>query len=256
MIVTVWGKEKRMEEVRALCRKEHICIPFDELSEFDLSKLDAVILPLQSIQGEKGNYMDRRQIEYPLFFWECLREDCKIIAGKETAFLNQLSLSKAYYLKDEAFLNENARLTAQGALFYILDLADRSLDEYNVDIIGKGHCGTAIGKLLKLLGMHVRYVRHGEAKNEDECTYEQWKKIPGADFVIPCAPCSMLDKNMISLWPRTTCVIDISGAEKGLEELLIDQGIRYVRAANLPEIFTPRSSGQAIYAFARRILNE
>ncbi len=256
MIISVWGKEKRMEEVRRLLRQDHTCVSLDDLSCFDLRLIDALILPLQSIQGEKGEYMDRSQIHLPQYFWECLREDCKIIAGKETSFLRQLPYQKFYYMKDEAFLCKNARLTAQGTLFYILDQADRALDEYSADIIGKGRCGKAIGTLLTALGMKVRYVRHRIATSEDECCYDEWKLKQCADFIIFCAPCAMLDKETILHFSKGTHFIDISGVERKWKDLLVAGGNSYVYAAALPEVFASRSSGKAIYTFAKEVLYE
>ena len=53
MIVSVWGSERRMEVVRSLLRKKHTCMAMEALFDFDLTKLDALILPMQGVQGEK-----------------------------------------------------------------------------------------------------------------------------------------------------------------------------------------------------------
>ena len=101
MILSVWGEERRMEEVRRLTRHRHTCVPISQLMALDLSLLDALILPMQGVQGEKGDYMDRAHIPVPKTFWECLREDCRIFSGRPTRFLESLSQPKSYYLSDE-----------------------------------------------------------------------------------------------------------------------------------------------------------
>lgn len=256
MIVSVWGKENRMEELRSLIKKEHICIPFDELINFDLSKLDALILPMQSVQGNKGDYMDRQHIDLPNYFWECLREDCRIFAGRETRFLETLQQPKFYYLQDEQFIDENAKLTAQGTLFYFLDQIDRAMEEYQVDIIGKGHCGKAIGCLLQKCGVHLRYIRHDHCIGNDECLIDHWLPQYCAPFVIQCSPVHVLNESLIKKWPPHVHVIDISGSEKQYEDMLTEHRILYTRAANLPELFAPKSSAKAIFNFVRRMWNE
>lgn len=252
MIVSVWGKERRMDVVRALLRKEHTCLTKEELFDFDLTMLDALILPMQGIQGTKGDYMDRAHIDLPEAFWACLREDCQIFSGRPTRFLETLPQPKSYYLGEESFLCENAALTAQGVLFYVLDHAARILREASVDIVGKGHCGNAIGKLLSSLGMQVRYVRHGCAQGREERTLEEWKDSDCADFLIYCAPYHLIEAATIERWQQAVCVIDISGALKQEESFLAQKGHVYVHAANLPEKFTWKSSGEAIVRCIRR----
>ena len=86
MIISVWGTERRMEEARHLLRQRHCCIPISELSDFDLSKIDVILLPTHGIQGSKGNYMNKKLLPLPDDFWECLRDDCLIICGQPNAF--------------------------------------------------------------------------------------------------------------------------------------------------------------------------
>ncbi len=256
MIISLWGKERRMKELRALLCKKHTCVAMDALFDFDLSKLDALVLPMQGVQGEKGDYMDRAHIELPTAFWECLREDCQIISGRPTRFLSSLIQPKYYFLNDETFVTQNAQLTAQGALFYVLDHADCALTSCSVDILGKGHCGTAIGELLEKLGVSVRYVRHNEAKGLHECTLEEWKRSTCAPILLHCAPYRLIDEDVLSHWKQPVCLIDISGGAGQDEKLLRQKGCVYVRAASLPEQFAYKSSAAAMAQFVERVLHE
>ena len=86
MILSVWGSERRMEEVRRLARYSHTCVAREDLQTLDLSMLDALILPLHGVQGRRGEYMDREHIALPDGFWACLREDCLIISGMPSPF--------------------------------------------------------------------------------------------------------------------------------------------------------------------------
>ena len=113
MILSVWGSERRMEEVRRLARHSHTCVAREDLQTLDLSMLDALILPLHGVQGRRGEYMDREHIALPDGFWACLREDCLIISGMPSPFLESLPQTKHYYMRDEAYVRRNAQLTAQ-----------------------------------------------------------------------------------------------------------------------------------------------
>src|SRR5699024_12637155 len=94
MILSVWGSERRMEEVRRLARHSHTCVTREDLQTLDLSMLDALILPLHGVQGRRGEYMDREHIALPDGFWACLREDCLIISGMPSPFLESLPQTK------------------------------------------------------------------------------------------------------------------------------------------------------------------
>ena len=256
MIISVWGTERRMEEARHLLRQRHCCIPISELSDFDLSKIDVILLPTHGIQGSKGNYMNKKLLPLPDDFWECLRDDCLIICGQPNAFLNSRPQPKKYYLSDERYLAVNSRLTAQGTLYFVLDQADRILTEMTVDIMGKGHCGIEIGELLRGLGMNVRYIRHAQAsKSKNEYTLQDYKQMTPGDFVIICTPVPVLDEDIVKSWNRQVRIIDISGVHKD-DERLRSHPFTYIRAGNLPEQFCWKTSGKAIYEFAERVMKE
>lgn len=255
MIVSLWGKERRMEQARFRMRQEHTCIAREKLFSCDLSMLDALILPLHGVQGSKGDYMEREHLELPENFWSCLREDCRIITGRSTTFLDGLPQPKYCYLEDETFLRQNALLTAQGTLYYLLDQLDHALHDCHVDIIGKGRCGEAIGAMLEKLDVRVRYVRHGEAQGETEIAYADWKQQKCAEIIIQTAPAVLLEEEMLQRWQGKTRIIDIASHRTVEERLVHRLGIPYVKAGNIPEQFAWRSGGDLIYQYAKKVLH-
>ena len=256
MILSVWGSERRMEEVRRLARHSHTCVTREDLQTLDLSMLDALILPLHGVQGRRGEYMDREHIALPDGFWACLREDCLIISGMPSPFLESLPQPKHYYMRDEAYVSRNAQLTAQGVLFYVLDQLDRSVSLISADIIGKGTCGEAIGRMLAQNGVRIRYVRHAQTMTPGECSFEEWVKGACGDFIIQTAPAALLREEHLRAWAQKTKVIDIASVKTVDERLMKRYEIPYLKAGNIPELFAWRSAGANLYDYVKKVLNE
>ena len=67
----------------------------------------------------------------------------------------------------EDFLEENARLTAEGALGRLLTSSPRALSDMRVGIIGYGRIGRCLLRYLMLLGSKIRlYTRREEVRRE------------------------------------------------------------------------------------------
>lgn len=256
MIMSVWGEERRMEEVRRLTRHRHTCVPISQLMALDLSLLDALILPVHGVQGRRGDYMDKAHISLPEGFWECLREDCRIISGMPSAFLDSLPQPKYYYMQDEAYARRNAQLTAQGVLFYVLDHLDQAMNMSSVDIIGKGTCGKAIGSMLSQNGMRIRYVRHEETNTPGEVSFADWVNGRCADLIIQTAPAALLREEQLRRWAKQTKVIDIASVKTVDERLMKRYEIPYLKAGNIPELFAWKSAGANLYAYVKKVLDE
>lgn len=200
--------------------------------------------------------MDREHIALPDGFWACLREDCLIISGMPSPFLESLPQPKHYYMRDEAYVRRNAQLTAQGVLFYVLDQLDRSISLISADIIGKGTCGEAIGRMLAQNGVRIRYVRHAQTMTPGECSFEEWVKGSCGDFIIQTAPAALLREEHLRAWAQQTKVIDIASVKTVDERLMKRYEIPYLKAGNIPELFAWRSAGANLYDYVKKVLNE
>ena len=150
----------------------------------------------------------------------------------------------------------NAQLTAQGVLFYVLDQLDRSVSLISADIIGKGACGEAIGRMLAQNGVRIRYVRHAQTMTPGECSFEEWVKGACGDFIIQTAPAALLREEHLRAWAQQTKVIDIASVKTVDERLMKRYEIPYLKAGNIPELFAWRSAGANLYDYVKKVLNE
>lgn len=105
--------------------------------------------------------------------------------------------------RDEEFLEENARLTAEGCVGYILSTSKRVPSEQKIGIAGYGRIGRALLRYLLFFGANVRVytsrecVRRSLAESGVEsrlARYGERADISGLDIFINTAPSPLLSE--------------------------------------------------------------
>ena len=125
--------------------------------------------------------------------------------------------------EDEVFLSENARLTAEGTLGYILTNSAISVRDVTVGVVGYGRIGKYLVHMLLSLGAKVRVytsknatrVCLGECGVESEYMPREAEVIPnisGLDFLINTAP-THLGKTFDRGIPSSLSVIEIASGD-------------------------------------------
>ena len=125
--------------------------------------------------------------------------------------------------EDEAFLSENARLTAEGALGYILTGSKKSVKDMKIGVVGYGRIGRYLVHMLLSMGASVRVytskkatrVSLGECGVESEYMARDADTIPnlqGLDCVINTAPIH-LGKTFAEGIPKGLSVIELASGD-------------------------------------------
>ena len=152
---------------------------------------------------------------------------------------------------DEAYLAENARLTAIGTLAYLFAGETRAPEDLSVGIVGYGRIGRELLRLLTVYGARVR-VYTGNA--ETRLTLgglgvsvgdSGAPDFSGTDILINTAPAPLIRKeNLPRPRPR---VLELASGEN------IGEGVLYERLSSVPARFYPDSAGEA---YARAVLRQ
>lgn len=148
---------------------------------------------------------------------------------------------------DEEFLLENARLTANGTLGYVLTEFDRDVADLSFGVVGYGRIGREISRLLLLLGASVRVyttrpsvaLELGEAGVEAE-VISPFTDFSSLDILINTAPARQIDEERL---PPNIEIIDLASGS------IFEPSGRLTKLPSIPDKMYPKSAGR-LYAEA------
>ena len=148
---------------------------------------------------------------------------------------------------DEAFLSENAALTARGALGYILTHSRRDLAEVSVGIIGYGRIGQRLLRLLLLFGTKITVFTGRESvaielgeMGVSACLVEKKPDFSQLDILINTAPARQIDEAVL---PQNLEIIDLASG------FVFEPSDRLTKLASVPDAMYPLTAGR-LYAEA------
>ena len=158
---------------------------------------------------------------------------------------------------DESFLRENARLTALGALGYILSTCDCAPQDLSIGVIGYGRIGSELVRELLFLGASVTvYTSKNETRvalgrlgvKTRSADYEKGSpELSDIDILINTAPARLIGEGDLP---------DLSGVR--LIELAsgdnFPSGAAVERLPSLPARLYPKSAGRAYYNSVMRMV--
>ena len=159
---------------------------------------------------------------------------------------------------DEAFLSENAYVTAIGAISYILKSEKRIPRDLSFGIVGYGRIGSRLVNMLLFFGARVRVytgkmltrLRLGECGIDSVCIGEGSFDLSGIDVLINTAPRDMRGAFCDGKIPDKMRVLELASGDNfsGVE------GVEYLAA--LPEVMYPESAGRIYYEAIKEYIGE
>ncbi|RGB59422.1 hypothetical protein [Absiella sp. AM10-20] len=249
MITAVVCSDDRMRYVCKSLHMEMEIIAIDEDSDFlTLPRLDAIILPVKGIDDEGYMKLYDSLVHVPSMFWQ-IQKDMIIFSGMETSYISALPMKKYYYMKDTTVIDENAILTAEGILHLLITSLAKSLYDIQIDIIGYGHCGKAIYRMLKSLDVKVRVIRRDCIEDDTFMTIKHWKQC--GDVIINTSIEKLMDADLMRSWKNAPLIIDIATPDVVDKQCAKELGIPYQKEGNLPGRFCAESAGKIIADYVR-----
>lgn len=175
-------------------------------------RADAVVLPLP-----RSKMSDLKRI-YPA--------GQKIICGQSEDALIRSAKENGWelmnVLEDEAFLRENAELTAEGALYYAMKGQKRALRKATCLVMGYGRIGKALQKRLESMGAEVIVAARKESSRkeagEKSVDIDGMKKIIGQmDFVFNTVPCILLGEKEVKQLKKDVLFMELASPPYGVD---------------------------------------
>ena len=162
---------------------------------------------------------------------------------------------------DETLLQENAFLTAQGAVASALKRKNIPLNGAKCAIIGYGRIGRSLCEILLGAGADVTVLSRTENKRKlaQECGADAQdlknaaKILAHQTYIFSTPPENVLDENMLSSIYNGALLMDLASPPYGFDlETAQNMGINACREPGLPDRYCPISAARALYHAIRR----
>ena len=242
MKILTFGEDGRVNECAALLSREELGYPSVMLLPIPLTRdgkhLLGTDIPLSELPSriDRGALVCGYEIPHGIF---------------EGAPCRVLDVST-----DEAFLSENARLTAIGALGHILTTTARAPWDLSFGVVGYGRIGSALVRYLLFFGARVtvyssrkeKRLALGELSVESRAANygEGAGELSDIDILINTAPAQLLSLEDIRKNPGLR-IIELASGEN------FPRDAAALRLMALPSRMYPESAGRAYYRSIMRM---
>ncbi len=243
MKITAIGGDARMEPMLAQAARRGILT-----GERDA---DIVVAP------------DRKALEGVRGLWKPDARICLYAAPAPSE--GPLSGSVVCLAEDEEYAEQNARLTAEGAVVRAGDMSRGALLGAKCAIIGFGRIGKALCR--RLLAMEAReFVAARRAESRDlaedmgaeACsTDDMARALDGAEFVFNTVPARIISPEDLRRVSADAIVMDLASPPFGFDlDAARALGLRAARESGLPGHYCPRKAGRILLEAVLRCCGE
>lgn len=156
--------------------------------------------------------------------------------------------------EDESFQLENAKISANGALGYLLTNLTRDISELHLGIVGYGRIGKELLRLCLLLGASVTLFTTREAVALELCeagvcsrVLDDKTDLSGLDILINTAPARLIDEARLD--PKTD-ILDLASGS------IFEPSARLTKLSSIPDSFYPETAGRLYAEAILRFLSE
>ena len=186
----------------------------------------------------------------------------KIVCGLTDTAFDKLAERRGWkllrVLSDEAYTQENAKLTAEGALFAAATIMDRALRGSNCLVIGYGRIGKALTGLLRGLGAEVTVAaRREESRREAGENSVSIQEIPAVlprmDVIFNTVPAPVLGEEELRRVRPHCVLIDLASAPYGIDRNAAEAlGLKAILESGLPGRYCPLSAAETLLNYMER----
>ena len=154
---------------------------------------------------------------------------------------------------------KNAHITAEGAIMTAMELTDTTVLGSSVAVIGYGRIGQYLSRMLVALGASVTvYARRSAALAQavsDGCSTRYTTQLStltgGYDVIFNTVPARLIGKDILSIMPCQTLLIDLASAPFGIDpeaagEATARCGLGVIFSPSIPGRYAPKSAGKVI----------
>ena len=243
MKIYVAGAGKREEHLRALILEKGHMLPHH--GPWDMVVLE---MPRSSLREELADALPAGQ---------------KVVCGITDEAFDKLAEKRGWrllrILQDEAFAQQNAALTAQGALCAAMNACDLALSDARCLVIGYGRIGTRLTGLLRSLGAKVtvaaRRKESRELAGKNSVPIDEIRSVlPHTDLIFNTVPASVLNRELLNAVSSRCLLMELAGKPYGIDlEAARAMGLKALLESGVPGRYFPRSAARAMLQFIERI---
>lgn len=178
--------------------------------------------------------------------------------SRESSARRVLNLSR-----DEAFLCENAEISAEGTLCYAMRAMDGLLRGASCLVIGYGRFGKEIAWRLHALGATVTVAARREDARQAArglgmlaCPLEKLREVlPGIQVVFNTVPAPVLGAKELRLLPPDALLMEVASKPYGIDLEAANQlALQSLTIGGIPARFAPKAAAEAILRAIRRAM--
>ncbi|MDC3416350.1 dipicolinate synthase subunit DpsA [Aquibacillus salsiterrae] len=285
-IAVLGGDARYLEMIRSFSKAENVNIElvgFDQLKEgftgakqvdfeeLDVSKLDAVILPIPGTDDE--GYIDTvfsdKQIQITMKWLNQLPKHCIVFSGIATGYLKDavkkadLKLMPLMNRNDVAIYNSIP--TVEGTIMIAIQNTDFTIHSAKVIVLGLGRVGMSVASKFHALGAKVYVGSRNKADlaraTEMGLTSFHIDHLPAytseCDILINTVPALVVNEESIQQMKSHTLIIDLASKPGGTDfDFAEKRGIKALHSLGLPGIVAPKTAGEILGSVILQILEE
>lgn len=223
----------------------------------DMKFANYLYLGLKGVDRQ-NRIMMNNQIVYVDF--NQLKEGSYVFTIVYNEYLNEIAHKYKFYyyslMKDEAFVDINSKLTAEGLLSYMIDKINQPLYQSHILLLGYGRCGKEITKRLDSFSVKIDiFDKKREDIINDGYSYGDIDKIDLStyDIVINTIPEMILNQEHIKMFKKEVMMFDIASYPYGIDHHeALRQGISAYIVSSIPNRYYPNYSAYLIYETIKR----
>lgn len=230
----------------------------------EIEKADCYILPIP-VEGRKAGKLNAPLSEKVYDLHEILfdiPDGSLVLGGKIGNRAEYRGLDTHDYMQRPSFIIGNAALTAEAAIWLLMNERETALYGKRVLVIGYGRIGRILSQRLKVMNMSVGVMsRNPEARAiAGALGFEPVSpkdSIENFDIVINTAPGPVLPEGALSEIKKDCYLLELASAPGGIDKAEAERnGLRLVTAPGLPGKYSPMSAAELIYESVTEILKE
>ena len=242
MRLLICGEGEREGWLKRLCLKRGHSLP--DHGPWDLAVLP---LPRSEITEEWAAQLPRGQ---------------KVVCARTKPSFDALAQRRGWrlfrVLEDEAYTQENAYLTAEGALFAAAAHLNRAYQGCRCLVLGYGRIGKELTRLLRCLGAQVTVAARREesrkAAGENSVSMEEIATVlPAMEVIFNTVPAQVLGEDELLLVPAFCPVIELASPPYGLDlDAALRLNVKLFLESGLPGRYCPQSAAEALLRYIER----
>lgn len=249
--VLVAGGDGRMLALAILLQKEGFQVQTMGLLPMeapDVKGMDAILLPYPfSVKEGKVPSLTGRSMEVKGLV-SYRRPDTLVIAGRGYE-------EGLHYTQADGFEQRNAELSAEGAVYEVMQRSDRALMDLSILVTGYGRFGRSLAQKLLSLGAEIWVAaRRPEAIHQAQADgihavqlSELRTVLPKVDFVLNTIPAQIITEEELALLKPDAWLMELASAPYGFDRNKAhEMGLKTALLPGIPSHYAPQSAALAL----------